>query len=172
MNEKSTINNEYDYSNIIPTEECVLYLVKYCDGVYEQMIKLMNEDEEKNQQFKPEYKQYMYKKNYGTRFEIYIREKTYNNITCKDLIEFETAIQDGNLKNITGMEIKMDLDFKRGKGENLEEHDNSFTIKFEPYNIIFARKSNFMDQEINQVESAINDILNRFPKTNSIFCTK
>ena len=48
MNEKSTINNEYDYSNIIPTEDYVLYLVKYCDGIYNQMIRLMNEDEEKN----------------------------------------------------------------------------------------------------------------------------
>ena len=172
MNEKSTINNEYDYSNIIPTEDYVLYLVKYCDGIYNQMIRLMNEDEEKNKQFKPEYKQYTYKKNYGTRFEIYIREKTYNNISCKDLVEFESAVKDGNLKNINSMEIKMDLEFRRGNGNNLEDHENSFTVKFEPYKIIFARKSNYIDQEINQVESAIKQILDKFPKVNSIFCTK
>ena len=136
------------------------------------MIRLMNEDEEKNKQFKPEYKQYTYKKNYGTRFEIYIREKTYNNISCKDLVEFESAVKDGNLKNINSMEIKMDLDFRRGNGNNLEDHENSFTVKFEPYKIIFARKSNYIDQEINQVESAIKQILDKFPKVNSIFCTK
>ena len=70
------------------------------------------------------------------------------------------------------MEIKMDLDFRRGNGNNLEDHENSFTVKFEPYKIIFARKSNYIDQEINQVESAIKQILDKFPKVNSIFCTK
>lgn len=169
---KSMINNEYDFSNIIPVVEYVSYLIKYCDNVYNEMVNKMNEEEEKNIQFKPEYKEFMYKKNYGTNFEIYIREKTYNNITCKNFNDFKNAVDSGNLKNINGLDIRLNLDFKRGKGDNLEEYENSFLIKFEPYKIIFARKSNYNDSEMNQIESNISDILNKFPVVNSIFCTK
>ena len=54
-NEKSIINNEYDYSNILPAIEYITYLAEYCDGVYKQFIKMTEEDEEKNKQYKQEY---------------------------------------------------------------------------------------------------------------------
>lgn len=41
------INNEFDYSNIIPTVEAVSYLVQFCDQMNKQLIKLVEEDEEK-----------------------------------------------------------------------------------------------------------------------------
>ena len=59
----SVINNETDYSNVIPTEEGMLYLVKYLYSVYQQFTELVAEDEKKNSQFKQEFKNYMYKKN-------------------------------------------------------------------------------------------------------------
>ena len=171
-NEKSIINNEYDNSNILPAIEYITYLAEYCDGVYKQFIKMTEEDEEKNKQFKQEYKEYNYKKNYGASFEISIREKSYNNINCEDIQTFKTAIADGNLKSVNGLDIKLDLDFKRGKGDNLEEHDNSFSILFKPYEIKFARKSNHNDGQMNQIENNINEILKKFPIANSIFCDK
>lgn len=61
--------------------------MEYCDQFYKQFIKMSEDDEEKNKQFKLEYKEYMYKKNYGTNFEIYIREKTYNNIKFEDVLK-------------------------------------------------------------------------------------
>lgn len=39
-NKESIINNEYDYSNILPTADYVAYLVQYCDQVYNQLLKL------------------------------------------------------------------------------------------------------------------------------------
>lgn len=172
MEEKSIINNEFDYSTIIPKEENILYLVKYCDSLYQQMQKRMEEEEEKNKPFKFEYKEYMYKKNYSNRFEVYIFEKTYNNISCKDIVSFETAMNCGQLKNVNSLEITLNLSFERGKNNALEEHENLFVIKFQPYHIIFARKSNFVDSEMNEIESSIRGILDKFPKTNSIFCSK
>ena len=80
---QAVINNEYDYSNIVPTVEAIAYLVQYCDQMNKQLTKLVEEDKEKNKQFKSEYKEYMYKKSYGQEFQVYIREKSYNNITCK-----------------------------------------------------------------------------------------
>ena len=82
MESKSIINNEFDYSNILPTVDCIKYLISYCDRIYKQFVELVKKDEEKNLPFKPEYKNYIYGKSYNSGFEIYIAEKTYNNISC------------------------------------------------------------------------------------------
>lgn len=172
MDNKIVINNEFDYSNCLPTAECVSYLVKYMYEVYENLLNMMNQDEEKNKQFKREYKEWSYKKTYGDRFEVYIRERTYNNIICKDYSTFISAIEDGNLKNVIGLSIRLDLDFRRGKGEDLTDFENSYSVIFEPFSIIFARKSNNKDSNMNQIENNIKLILDKFPTCNTIFCTK
>lgn len=169
---QAIINNEYDYSNIVPTIEAVSYLVQYCDNVYKQFNKKTEDDEEKNKQFKQEYKDYMYKKAYSQEFEISIYQKTFNNIRCKDYENFLSAIKDGNLNKVNSLEIRLCLDFGRGKSEKIEKHENEFKIKFKPYDIIFARKSNHDDPSMNQVEEQINIILKQFPIANSIFCNK
>lgn len=168
----NVINNEYDYSNIIATIEGITYLIQYCDNVYKQFLNLMEEDKQKNEPLKYEFQNYTYKKGYYDRLDIYIREKTYNNITCKDFESFKTAVNNGNLKNITSMEIKLDLYYKRGKNDNLTDYENSFTIVFKPYEIIFARKSNHNEVNMNQIENNINEIMKKFPTANSVFCTK
>ncbi len=169
---KVVVNNEYDYSNILPTVEAISYLVKYCDEMNKHLKRLVEVDEEKNKQFKPEYKEFMYKKSYGQQFEILIREKSYNNITCKDYSQFMSAVNGGNLNRVSGMDIKLCMDFHRGKGDHTEEHENSFLITFKPYEITFIRKSNHNDPNMNQVEQQIKDILNKFPVANCIFCNK
>ena len=169
---KSVVNNEYDYSNILPTVEKIEYLVKYCDEMNKQLTRLVEDDEEKNKQFKFEYREYLFKKSYGQKFEVYIREKTYNNLTCKDYEQFESAVKGGNLKSVTDMKITLCLDYFRGKGDNIEEYENSFIISFKPYEIKFARKSNHEDQIMDKVEKQINDILKQFSIANTIFCNK
>lgn len=166
------INNEFDYSNVVPTIEAISYLVQYCDQMNKQLTKLVEEDEEKNKQFKSEYKDYMYKKSYGQEFQVYIKEKSYNNITCNDFESFLSAVKGGNLNQVTGLDIKLCMDFLRGKAEKLEKHENLFTIIFNPYDIKFARKSNHNDPNMNKVEEQINSILKQFPVANSIFCNK
>ncbi len=166
------VNNEYDYSNGIPTIESISYLVKYLDNVYKNFLNLIEEDEKKNLQFKTELKNYLYKKSTGERFEIYIKEKNNNNLTCEDFVSFQNAVNDGNLKNIDGINITMDLDFKRGKGTDLVEYENSFTIIFKPYDIKFARKSNHSAPNMDKVEIDIKSILSKFPVVNTVFCTK
>lgn len=170
--ETSLINNEYDYSTILPTVEAISYLVQYCDNVFKQFTALVEEDEKKNEQFKQEFKNYNYKKTYGERFEVYIREKNYNTITCKDFSSFQSAVNDGNLKNVSSLEIKIDMDFKRGNGNDLKEHENSFTITFKPYDIKFIRKSNHNELNMNKTEKEIIEILNKFQASNTIFCSK
>lgn len=170
--DKEIISKEYDFSNILPTVEYVSLLVKYCDGLYNQLIKLCEEDEERNKSFKPEYQNYTYKKYFGNYFEIYINGETVSGISCKDYEQFESAVKGGSLKNVRRVKIDLKLNFKRGNGNNLEEHENEFMITFSPYDIKFIRKSNHNDQNMNQIEQQIIDILNKFPISNCIFCDK
>lgn len=171
-NEETIINNEYSSSDILPTVESITYLIQYCDSVFKQFINLIEDDKKRNNQFKPEYKNYSYKKSYGEYFEIYIREKNYNTITCKNFETFKEFADAGNLKNISNLEIKLHLDYKRGQGYNLTEYENSFSILFKPYETTFIRKSNHNEPNINQIEENLKNILENFPVANSIFSTK
>ena len=146
--------------------------MQYCDQKNQELTKLVNEDEEKNKPFKPEYKDYMYKKSFGQEFEIYIRSNSYNSITCNDYESFLAAVENGNLNQVTQLNIELYMNFSRGKSEKYEDHENSFKIIFKPYEITFARKSNYNDPSMDKIEKEINSILEQFPVANSIFCNK
>ena len=171
-NKKDIVNNEYDYSNILPTIDNITYLVAFCDNIYNQFLKLIVADEEKNKPFKDEYKEYNFKKAYSNSFAIKIRMHPYNIIECKDIEDFKSAINNGNLKNVAGLNIEMNLDFKRGTGDNLITHQNSFIVSFNPYDIKFKRKSNYSDINMTKIEDNINAIMNQFSVANCIFCDK
>ena len=172
MNE-IVLNREHDFSNIIVDENHLLVLVRFLDGLNKQLIRLTEEDEEKNKQFKDEYKEYQYKQVYSQQLEVYIKYENYtNNITCKDYESFSSAVSNGRVKNIKGIDISLHMDFKRGKGNDLFEHENLFNIKFEPYRIIFIRKSNREDTSMDQIENKIISIMNEFNVVNTVFCYK
>lgn len=171
-NALNVINNEFDYSNIIPTVEGITFLIQYIYSEYERFLALLLEDEKNNEPLKPEFKHYNYKKCYAERFSVCIRKKTYDYITCNDFPTFQSAVKSGNLINIASLEILMELDFKRGIGNDLKEHNNSFKIVFKPYAITFVRKSNHNEIRMSQIENNINSILKQFNVANSIFCTK
>ncbi len=168
------ISNIFDYSNIVPEIEVIKYLVQYCESIYIEFINLVNEDEEKNKKFKIEFRNYMYKKSYETRFEISIRENTesYSSINCKSFADFNNVISSGHLKNVKSLIIYLDLYYKRGKEFEYDEYENSFIISFKPYEIKFTRKSNHNENTMNNIENNINSILKKFRVQNSIFCTK
>ena len=105
MNEANIINNEYDFSNKVIDSKCLAYLIKYLDGLNKQLEKMCEKDEEKNKQFKDEYKEYQYKSTYGQGFEAYIKFDNFsNNITCKDYASFESAVNNGKIINVKGID--------------------------------------------------------------------
>ena len=169
---ETVINNEYDYSNIIATADNISHLVQYCEQLYDQLMKLIQEDEIKNEKFKYEFKNYNYNKHFGMCFEIKIRGKSYNVIECKSYNAYLEAVNSGQLKEVSSFEIDLKLNYRRGKKDNLKDYENSFKLIFKPYEIKFKRQSNHNESDINQIEIAICDILNKFPVANTIFCTK
>ena len=170
---KEIINNEYDFSNIIPTEESVKYLVEYLNGLNDKFSQIIKEDEEKNERLKYEYRVYTYKNHFSKGLSISIFTGSVGNyIDCNDYQSFESAIKDGNLKNVSRLRIDLNLDFARGMNNSLDQHENAFSIVFKPYDITFIRKSNHNDPIMNEIEKQIINILNQFPVANSIFCNK
>ncbi len=169
--------NEYDYSNIVPEVEPITYLVRYCDTVYNQLLDMMRQEEEKNEKLKSEFRFYEYKKNYNTKFEVVIRKKSkdfasINSIECDSYNKFMAAVNDGHLKNVDSLVIKLNLSYKKGKDYELTNYDNSFKISMNPYDIKLIRKSNHAEDIMNQIENTLNDILKKFKTQDSIFCSK
>lgn len=168
------ISREYNYSNVVPEIQSISFLAQYCESYYKQIINLCEKEEEKNEKLKSEYKDFQYKKAYNTGYEITIKEKGsfLSNLSCKTYDSFVEAINAGHLNNVDKLVITLDLSFKRGGDIFLKEHENIFKISFEPYNVIFRRKSNYEDAIMDQIENTINEILKKFKIQNTIFCTK
>ena len=166
------INNEFDFSNVVPSIDKILHLVQYCDDIYSKFLQLTEEDEKRNEKLKIDYQVWDFQKCYGNSFEIDIKDKKFNRLTCKNLREFKDAINNGYVKNIGDLRIKLNLDYKAGTYSDLTSHENSFEIIFKPYDIKFVRKSNFNEKLMNDVENNINVILEGFQAINTIFCTK
>lgn len=172
LEEETTINNVYDYSNIVPTIENIMPMIQYCDQVFNQFLKLIEEDEVRNEKLKYEFKNYNYKKSYRENFEVTIRQKNFNTISCKNYNSFVEAINSGQLLNIDRLEIELRLDYSRGKHLQLVHHENSFHISFKPYEIKFMRKANYKEEDMEQIENSLNTMLQKFSVANTIFCSK
>ena len=121
------IDNEFDYSDAVAQVEPISYLVKYCEALYNQLIKLSDIEEEKNAKLKYEYKNYEYKKTYNTSFLVIIKEKG-NLINCKNYQTFMDYVNNGYLRNVDSLTITLDLTYKRGMQESLKEYENNFKI--------------------------------------------
>ena len=166
-----TINNEYNYSNIVPEIDKVSLLVEYCNNVYDSFLKLTEEDEKSNEKLLYEYRKYNYSKCFSSSFAVTIWHG-YNSLDCKNYQSFLELKSSHQLKNISKLVISLHIDFYRGSSDNKQLHENSFVISFEPYNITFKRKSNIKDEEMDMIESNIKRILVSFKVQDSIFYSK
>ncbi len=166
------IENKFDYSTIIPSVEYITYLVEYCDSVFKHFTELLEDEEEKNKDVNPQQKIYNYKRTFGEYFSIDITGKNYMSTKCSNLQQFKDEVKKGTLKDVLKLTISLNLDYRKGNIQNLEQYDNDFTIKFKPYEIEFIRKSNHSENYMNEVEKNINELLKRFPSVNTIFQSK
>lgn len=134
---------------------------------------MCEEDEQKNERFKSEYKNYQYQKTFGTSFNVYVRSgESYTTTDCPDYNSLLTMAQSNQLTNVKSLKISLSLTYKRGNYTNFEEHTNEFNIEFKPYDIKFTRKANHRENNMEQIETAIVNYFNNVERTNTIFCSK
>ncbi len=166
-----SINNRFDYSNIIPDVNNITYIIQYLDGLYNQFKKLVDEDEMKNEKLKYDYRNYNYKHHFISGLEIRVR-KEFNTITLKNFASYTETLKNNQVINIDSLDIELNLCYYRGKEGDLTEYRNTFTISFKPYEIVFTRASNQKVPEMDQIEKTINDMMKKFHVANTIFCSK
>jgi len=167
------VNNEYDYSNIVPEIDNIVALVKQCSLYYAQLLKLEEEDAKKNERLKVDYQSFQYAKSYSSGFKVsFQKNDSYNSNDFENYESFKSAVDSGFVRDAGKLTIHLDLSYRSGSGSDLTENSNEFTISFEPYNIKFTRKSNKANQNMDQIEYAINELLKRFKVQNTIFCSK
>ncbi len=167
------INNEYDYSNIVPDVQSITYLIQYCDSLIKYLMEMIKEDEDRNEKLKYEYREYNYKKSFDTAFEISISENNViSHLECTSYEAFLELVNAGHLNNVRKITISLNMSYNSGKEGFVKKHENVFLISFKPYEISFSRKSNFNEPNMNEIEKNINEILSKFGVQNTIFCTK
>ncbi len=166
------VDHSFNYSNIIPTPEGIAFLAHYCEELYTQFNILVNQNMQKNEMYHPDQRVYEYYKHFKCEFTITLKQKGLNNIICKSYKAFMEAVNSGKANNLNGLDVIMDLSYKRGSGNDLKDYRNDFKVIFRPYDIVFYRKSNHDEDNMNQIENSINSIMQQFPVANSIFCTK
>ena len=110
-NKEVVINNEYDYSNIIPEVQIISYLVQYCNNLYDYLMNLINLEEERNEKLKYEFKNYEYKKSYQTKFEVSVRGKNISSVTYKNYDSFLSAVNSGQVNNDESLTIILDISY-------------------------------------------------------------
>ena len=174
--DEKIINPRYDYSNIIPNKEYVKVLTQYCFAVYNQLLKMFDEDQKKNERLKSEYKNFEYLKHYSTGIEISVKERAKEGQyigSSYDFNDYKSFIDYIDRKpTLTSLKIELNRSFKRGGEYKNTEYTNVFIISFEPYNIIFSRKSNHEDKNMDQIEQYIKSVLDKFSTVDTIFYSK
>ena len=86
--------NEFDYSNILPTNDYIFFLVQYLEMVCNKYLKLINDDEEKNKKVKYEFRDYKYGKMYSeTELRVLIYDKGFECIKCSDFKSYKHCIR-------------------------------------------------------------------------------
>ena len=170
METKDIIENTYNFSDTIITVEVIDYIAKYFQSIIDYYEKLFIEDEQKNEKLKYDFQNYSYKKSYNTGLDITIGSKEYSSIHCNNYNSFKQMINENKAKNLGFFNIELSINYKSGNNNNLIEHNNNFSIKMKPYDIIFKCSSNNSDSEMNNVEEyIINEIFNKIPHVPTIF---
>ena len=168
---KQIINNEFDYSNVIVDGRSVLYLANILNSIFQEIKIMFEEDEKKNEPLKYEYRNYEYKDRYSTlQYQVVFKNHSRNDFENYEALA--NTIESGNFNAVDTFTINLDLNYSRGKTNDLITFNNSFKIVFKPFEVKFTRTSNHNEKLMQQVEDSINYCFKQFNKLNTIFCTK
>ncbi len=165
------IINDFDYSNIVPVIDGVNYLVQYLYSCYMDYLGLLEEGKRRNESLSYEYRNYDYKDSFS-KFRVSITKKDNGMINCNNYEQYLNLVQSEKTMRLKEVEISITMNYERGQGRNTITCKNSFVVKFAPYDITFQRKSNYKDEYMDKIENFTNEILNKFNRVNTIFCSK
>ncbi len=162
----ASIKDEKEFTNILAVREYVDDLVKYCFGMYDSFSRTVQEDEARNEPLKFELREYKFHKSFSSDCSVHIFP---GGTDYKSYGEFVLALNGGNIQGIGELTLRLDLSFRRGSNNQLEEHNHKFTIKMSPELTKFSYEANYDDPTMNDIRDKLIAKLEAFPATTTIF---
>lgn len=163
----ASIKDEKEFTNLLAVREYVDDLVKYCFGMFDSFSKTVQEDEAKNEPLKFELREYQFRKSYSQECSVHVRNNGINDYKTYDA--FNMALNSGHIQGCDGLNLFLDMSFRRGKDGALEEHNHKFTVKFNPDGSSFSYEANYDDPTMNGIRDKLIAKLEAFPATTTIF---
>lgn len=167
----ATIKNNHDHTNLLAVREYVDDLVKYCFGIYASFQKTQAEEEQRNERLKLEYREYQFRKSYSEHCQVVIYAGGQRT-EFTDYANFQSALLGGMILGVDYLQISLNLSHYVGKYDSRDEHQHEYTIRFEPAKSYFLYAANMDDQNMNIIETQIEERLNSFPASITIFSKK
>lgn len=163
----ASIQEVKEFTNLLAVREYIDDLIKYCFGMYESFSKTVQEDEAKNEQLKFELRNYQFHHSYSADCNVYVYGSNGN--TYKTYDAFAMALKSGHVQGITNLSITLDLSFRRGGYNTLEDHNHKFEMKFRPELASFSYEANYEDPAMSGIRDKLMAKMEDFPATTTIF---
>ncbi|MBR4178882.1 MAG: DUF4272 domain-containing protein [Bacilli bacterium] len=160
---EENIRNEHEFTNKVVNSYSIGVLSNYCESIYKAFLDLSNHDEKINKDKSYDKRDYHYKKD-DVSFEIYAIDKSLNHYSFETYNAYINSINAGNLDDVNSLSLKLNLSYSKGKNGNLDNYINEYEIIFKQYSIKTVRVSNHVDESMDQVEEAINNIIEKLPE--------
>lgn len=163
----ASVQDIKEYTNLLAVREYVDDLVKYCFGMYDSFDKTVKDDEARNEQLKYELRTYQFHHSYSAECSVHVYANSSTDYKTYDA--FASALNNGHIQGINDLTLRLDLSFRRGSYNQLEDHDHKFTIKFSPELCKFSYEANYDDPAMTAVRDKLIGKLENFPATTTIF---
>ena len=164
------VNHSYDFVDLLPVREYVENLVKVCGAFYEDFERKVVMDEEKNKKLSSEYREYEYGGLYGTQFVIWLYYNgRYDGVKIERAADFSELVARGELNDVSNLRLEITVNFRRGVGNEAQEHRHSYKIVFQALKNNFTYAANCDDEEMQLMEKKILGLLEDFPAVKTIF---
>ncbi|MCQ2571216.1 MAG: hypothetical protein MJ154_03140 [Candidatus Saccharibacteria bacterium] len=165
----ASIQEIKNYSNLLPVREYVDDLVKNCFALYDSFSKTIQEDEARNEQLKFDYREYNFHHSYAADCSVHVYRKAGGSNDYKTYDAFSMALNSGNIRAVRTFTLRLNMSFRRGKNNALDDHDHVFEIKMTPDGSTFSYEANYNDPVMNDIRDKLIEKIEGFPATTTIF---
>lgn len=166
---RNSIKEKKQYTSLLAVREYVVDLAKSCFATYDTLQKRMDEEAEKNEPLKYEFRTYRYHKHFATGCSVSVSGDNYRSNSYESFEDFQNTINNGHAQGVASLTIELNLSYRSGKEGELVDHEHEFKIKFEPAETTLSYEANMEEPEMRAIHAQLQKKLDDFPSTFTIF---
>ncbi len=112
------------YLNLLAVKEYVDDLIKYCEEQAKSLQQKIEQDEQKNEQLRYDYQDYLYHSMFSTGLTIRAYDDHLRSLEYKDFASYQAA--QSTLSSLRFLNIELNLDYRSGKNAEMIDHTHHF----------------------------------------------